>query len=125
MELIKGITSDHDLIELSKRIGVRLDGIYELPEIRKSLPAKGSYLVLLRTDPGVGHWTAVSDSNYFDSMGVGPPEVLGKLHYFDKQIQGSSDEYCGIYCLLWLYAKQHGQMHLFDRFTDLDTDILN
>jgi hypothetical protein len=57
-------------------------------------------------------------------MGVGTPAVLGNLPYFDKQIQGSGDEYCGVFCLLWLYAKQHGQMHLFDRFEDLDTDLI-
>lgn len=125
MELVKGITSDHDLIELAKLIGVKIDGIFELPEVRQAHPEKGGYLVLLRTGPGVGHWTAVSDGEWFDSMGVGPPTVLGNLPYFDKQIQGSSDEYCGVYCLLWLYAKQHGQMHLFDRFTDLDTDVMN
>jgi hypothetical protein len=58
MEFVKGITSDHDLIALGKRIGVRIDGIYELPEIKAPFPEKGSYLILLRTGPGVGHWTA-------------------------------------------------------------------
>ncbi|EGZ30185.1 hypothetical protein PHYSODRAFT_469604 [Phytophthora sojae] len=107
MELVKGITSDHDLLALARRIEVRINGIYELSEIRKPLPSKVSYLILLRTSPGIGHWTAVCD-----------------LAYFDKQIQGSSDEYCGIFCMLFLYAKQHGQMQLFDRFTDLDIDVL-
>ncbi|ETP05137.1 hypothetical protein F441_18207 [Phytophthora nicotianae CJ01A1] len=124
MEFVKGITSDHDLLELSKRIDVKIDGIYELSEITSPLPKKGSYLILLRTKPGVGHWSAVSDSSYFDSMGVPPPLSLGKLSYFDKQIQGSSDEYCGIYCMLFLHAKQHGKMHLFDRFMDLDIDVI-
>jgi hypothetical protein len=124
MEFVKGITSDHDLIALGKRIGVRIDGIYELPEAKAPFPEKGSYLILLRTGPGVGHWTAQCNGEWFDSMGVGAPAVLGNLTYFDKQIQGSSDEYCGIYCLLWLHAKQRGQMHLFDRFEDLDTDVI-
>ncbi|GMF35650.1 unnamed protein product [Phytophthora lilii] len=124
MQYVKGITSDDDLIELSKRLDVHLDGIYELPEIRRPLPEKGSYLVLLRTSPGVGHWTAYHNGNWFDSMGTPPPSILGHLPYFDKQIQGSSDQYCGIYCMLWLYAKQHGRMQLFDNFTDLDTDVI-
>jgi hypothetical protein len=124
MEFVKGITSDHDLIALGKRIGVRIDGIYELPEVKAPFPAKGSYLILLRTGSGVGHWTCQCNGEWFDSMGVGAPAVLGNLPYFDKQIQGSSDEYCGVYCLLWLYAKQHGRMHLFDRFEDLDTDVI-
>jgi hypothetical protein len=124
MEFVKGITSDHDLIALGKRIGVRIDGIYELPEVKAPFPEKGSYLILLRTGPGVGHWTAQCNGEWFDSMGVGAPAVLGNLPYFDKQIQGSSDEYCGVYCLLWLYAKQHKKMYLFDRFVDLDTDVI-
>ncbi|EGZ15081.1 hypothetical protein PHYSODRAFT_509156, partial [Phytophthora sojae] len=109
LEFVKGVTSDHNLLALAKRIGVRIDGIYELSEIRKPLTSKGSYLILLRTSPRIGHWTA----------------VLGDLLYFNKQIQGSSDEYCGIFCLLWLYAKQHGQMHLMDRFTDHDIDVID
>jgi hypothetical protein len=124
MEFVKGITSDHDLIALGKRIGVRIDGIYELPEVKAPFPEKGSYLILLRTGPGVGHWTAQCNGEWFDSMGVGAPAVLGNLPYFDKQIQGSSDEYCGVYCLLWLYAKQHKKMYLFERFVDLDTDVI-
>jgi hypothetical protein len=118
MEFVKGITSDHDLIALGKRIGVRIDGIYELPEVKAPFPEKGSYLILLRTGPGVGHWTAQCNGEWFDSLAV-----LGNLPYFDKQIQGSSDEYCGVYCLLWLCVKQHKKMHLFDRFEDLDTDV--
>ncbi|KUF86628.1 hypothetical protein AM588_10001246 [Phytophthora nicotianae] len=105
MEFVKGITSDHDLLELSKRIGVKIDGIYELSEIASPLPKKGSYLILLRTKPGVGHWAAVSDSSYFDSMGVPPPLSLGKLSYFDKQIQGSSDEYvASIACYFYMLS---------------------
>ncbi|EGZ29457.1 hypothetical protein PHYSODRAFT_477031 [Phytophthora sojae] len=107
MEFVKGVTSDRDLLALAKRIGVRIDGIYELSEIRKPLTSKGSYLILLRTSPGIGHLDCCD------------------LLYFDKQIQGSSDEYCGIFCLLWLYAKQHGQMHLMDRFVDLDIDVID
>jgi hypothetical protein len=29
-----------------------------------------------------------------------------------------------VFCLLWLYAKQHKKMYLFDRFEDLDTDVI-
>ncbi|GMF65918.1 unnamed protein product [Phytophthora lilii] len=47
-QLIKPITSDHDLIELAERLNVHLDDIFESREITKPLPKKGTYLILLR-----------------------------------------------------------------------------
>ncbi|EEY68550.1 uncharacterized protein PITG_05034 [Phytophthora infestans T30-4] len=79
MELVKPITSDHDLIELAKRIGVHLDAIFESNEITKPLPKKGSYLVPLRSpNLDVGHWQA----------GIG--------RYNPKQYQGTYGDYCAI-----------------------------
>jgi hypothetical protein len=57
-QYIKAITSDHDLIALAKQLGVKLDGVLALPEIKKPFPAKGTYIVLLRADGGVGHRTS-------------------------------------------------------------------
>jgi len=122
--LIKPITSDHDLIELSKQIGVHIDKILSLSEIREPLPKKGTFVILLRADGGVGHWTAVCDWNYFDSMGVGPPTVIGDLPYNEQQYQGTYDEFCGPFCMLWLYTRQHNRPNLLKRFNDLDTDII-
>ncbi|GMF57614.1 unnamed protein product [Phytophthora fragariaefolia] len=86
--LIKAITSDHDLIELAKKIGVHLDDIYESSEITKPLPKKGTYLILLRP-PGmdVGHWTCVHDGEFFDSMGEAAPTKYGIGRYNPKQYQ--------------------------------------
>ena len=122
--LIKAITSDHDLIELSKKIGVHIDQILSLPEIKSTLPSKGTFIILLRADGGVGHWTALNDGKYFDSMGVGPPRIVGDFTYNEKQYQGSYDEFCGPFCLLWLYTQQHNRSDLLKRFNDLDVDAI-
>ncbi|DBA02446.1 TPA: hypothetical protein N0F65_008660, partial [Lagenidium giganteum] len=123
-QLIKPITSDHDLIELANIINVHLDGIYGLGEINHPL-GKGSYLILLGDGNGVGHWCAQYNDQYFDSMGEGPPTVVGKLKYNTKQYQGVAREYCGIWCLLWLYSKQKNKPYLMHGFSDLDLDNMN
>ncbi|GMF09622.1 unnamed protein product [Phytophthora lilii] len=123
MNLIKPITSDHDLIELAKLIGVHLDGIYGLSEIQHPLGI-GSYLILLGDEQGVGHWCAQCNNEWFDSMGEGPPTVLGDLKYNTKQYQGVAKSYCGIWCLLWLYSKQKNKPHLMQGFKDLDLDVI-
>ncbi|EEY61570.1 uncharacterized protein PITG_01892 [Phytophthora infestans T30-4] len=102
MELVKPITSDHDLIELAKRIKVHLDAIFESNEITKPLPKKGSYLVLLRS----------------------PNLDYGIRRYNPKQYQGTYGDYCGPFCMLWLYCKQKNKMNLLNRFKDLNLSIL-
>jgi hypothetical protein len=124
MELVKPITSDHDLIALAKRLNIKLDGVLALQEITKPAPRKGTFIFLLRSDSGVGHSTCMHDNHYFDSMGVGPPTEIGDVPYNEKQIQDTYGEYCGPYCLMWLYAKQHNRMDLLNRFHDLDTDAI-
>jgi hypothetical protein len=123
-EYIKAITSDHDLIALAKHLGVKLDGILALQEITKPFPEKGTYIILLRTDGGVGHWTVCVDSHYFDSMGVGPPKVLGDLPYNEHQYQGAYNEFCGPFCMLYIYCRQKNRMDLLKGFVDLDVDAI-
>ncbi|GMF30076.1 unnamed protein product [Phytophthora lilii] len=126
MELVKPITSDHDLIILVKRIGVHLDDIFESSEITHPLPKKGSYLILLRQpNMDVGHWTGVHNGEYFDLMGEAAPTKYGIGRYNPKQIQGTYGDYCGPFCILWLYAKQHNQPNLFTNMTDLNLTILS
>ncbi|EGZ07858.1 hypothetical protein PHYSODRAFT_526657, partial [Phytophthora sojae] len=87
MELIKPITSDHDLIELAKKMNIHLDDIFESSEITKRLPKKGSYLILLRQpNMDVGHWTCVHDGEYFDSMGEAAPTKYGVGKYNPKHV---------------------------------------
>ncbi|GMF15572.1 unnamed protein product [Phytophthora lilii] len=81
MDLVKPITSDHDLIELAEKIGVHLDDIFESSEITQPLPKKGSFLILMRQpNMDVGHWVCVYDGEYFDSMGeAAPTKRLGLI----------------------------------------------
>jgi hypothetical protein len=123
--LIKAITSDHDLIELAERLNVHLDGIFVSSEITNPINKKGSYLILLRPeDRDVGHWTCVCNGSYYDSMGEGPPRKYGIRKYSTKQFQGAYDDFCGIYCLLWLYSKQHNEPRLLTKFHDLNLTII-
>lgn len=125
MDLIKGITSDHDLIKLADKIGVHLDNIYESSEIKKPLPKKGTFLILLRLpDNDVGHWVCVHDGTYFDSMGEGPPTSFGIVKYNEFQTQSAHGDYCGIWCMLYLYCKQKKRMNIFNRFHNLNVIVL-
>ncbi|ETK85436.1 hypothetical protein L915_09713, partial [Phytophthora nicotianae] len=121
MDLIKGISSDHDLIALAKKLNVHLDAIYESNEIQKPLAKNGSFLILLRKpNQDVGRWTAVYNHEYYDSMGEGPPREYGISKYNELQAQSTQGEYCGKWSMLWLYAKQHNRMDLFKEFKDLN-----
>ena len=125
MEYVKPITSDDDLIQLAKIIGVKIDNILVSHEITKPIPKKGSFIVLLRPeDKDVGHWTAVYDNEYFDSMGEGAPTKYDITKYNEFQLQGAEDDYCGIFCLLWLYMKQHNKMHLLNKFKNLNLTVI-
>ena len=120
-----GISSDHDLIELAERIGVQLDGILLSSEIDKP-PMRGSYLILLRPENmDVGHWTCIHNGRYFDSQGCGPPERYGEIPYNEIQYQGTYAEYCGLWCLLWLYTQQHDRTDLLKRFDNLSAIIVD
>jgi hypothetical protein len=125
MELIKPITSDHDLIKLADILNVHLDAIYEFSEIKRPLPKKGTFIILLRKpNMDVGHWTCAHNGSYFDSMGEGPQTSFGSMKYNEFQYQGAHDDYCGIFCILWLYCMQHKKQHLLKRFNNLNIVVL-
>lgn len=117
------VTSDDQLRSLAHQLNIDLDGIYDFRNINAPLPQTGSYLILLRDTPGVGHWIAIHNNTYFDSMGAAPPSILDIDTFGDKQYQGTYDEYCGLWCLLFLYASQHNRPDLLDGFTNLDVDV--
>lgn len=77
MNLLKPVTSDSDLIKLADLVGVRIDAIYDNLEINTPLPKSGSYLILLRKTADIGHWVALHNGFYFDSMGEAPPPQYG------------------------------------------------
>ena len=122
IKLIKAITSDQELSELATHLNIKLNGILDIRSI-KSRASVGSYIILQRLDDSTGHWVAVHNDEYFDSMGIPAPPKLGIKKYSEIQYQGSRNTYCGIYCILWLYSKQFNKPELMDGFIDLDTDI--
>ena len=124
MELVKAVTSDRDLFELADRLGVHLNDIITVEEASREKLRTGSYIVLLGSHLGVGHWAASCEGEWFDPTGVGPPSVLGPMSYNQKQFQGTYDDYCGPWSLLWLYSKQRNRMDLMDGFHDLDVDFI-
>lgn len=124
-KLIKGITSDNDLLALADRVDVDLDDILTIDECDGRNLSKGAFIILLKGDHSdVGHWTTICNGHYFDPVGVGPPMSLGNMSYSKKQYQGAYAEYCGIFCLLWLYCKQKDKMHLLDQFVDLNIEVV-
>ncbi len=111
---MSGRTSVADLIDLARSSGVRLDAIFQFDEIPEKLPP-GNYIFNLHPpDSYNGHWTAAQvPSVYFDSFGVRPPHQVSKhmdanFIHNRKQIQGFNTNWCGQYCIAFLYAMQHG-----------------
>lgn len=123
MNLLKPVTSDHDLIELSKKLNIHINGVITIDEAKNL--GKGSYIILLRADGGVGHWVAAHDGEYFDSTGVGPPTKLGNLPYNQIQYQSTYSEFCGLWALLWLYAKQKSRPDLLRGLHNMDVDFIS
>lgn len=124
LKLIKPITSDHELFEFADHLNIKLDDILTIEEITKPLK-RGSYIILLRAGgQGVGHWVAINDGEYFDSTGVGPPTKLGDLPYNEFQYQSTYGDYCGPFCILWLYSKQKNRPELLKGYHNLDIDII-
>lgn len=121
-KLIKAITSDSDLWELSKQLDLDINGIYDIRDSYK-LNTSGTYIILMRSTDDVGHWVCVCDNQYFDSMGCPPSSKIKVTQYSDIQYQGSRNDYCGIYCLLFIYSVQKHRPDLLQGFTNLDTDI--
>jgi hypothetical protein len=122
-KLIKGITSDHDLIELADKLNIHLDDVLTISEATKQVK-NGTYIILLRADDGVGHWVCCHNGEYFDSTGVGPPTKLGDMSYNQFQYQSTYDQFCGIWCILWLYSKQKHSPDLLKGFHNLDVDFV-
>jgi hypothetical protein len=94
------------------------------PELAKDI-RKNTWMILLRSgNEGVGHWVCTNDGEYYDPTGVGAPESIGDMPYNEFQYQGSYSEFCGVFCLLWLYSKQNNKPNLMKNFINLDLDVL-
>lgn len=108
---------------------------------RDELPLKNKYpscfIVNTQNRNHVGeHWLAFfldSDGSvdFFDSIGLQPEyynlqkylEKISKkkIRYTNKRVQGFFSNYCGVYCLLFLYKRSRGIS--FDEFINLFKNI--
>ncbi len=118
-----GVSSDSELKELAKKLNIHIDDILDFRKIKAPLPKAGIFIILLRKDLGIGHWCCIYNNEYFDPIGLGPPSVFNIDKYNEKQYQSTYNEYCGLYCLLWLYSKQHNRSDLLNGFIDMNTKI--
>lgn len=115
--------------DLAQRMKVPLEYVGFKSELPKKLKTNKSYIINLddEVDEGTGirssgtHWTCFQvmeypngkkEGIYFDSYGVGPPEIVKKrvmdtfklgLPFNTKDIQSLMNEACGWYCLAFLH----------------------
>lgn len=115
--------------ELAPRMKVPLEYVGFKSELPKKLKTNKSYIINLDDEvdkasgilSGGTHWTCFQimeypngkkEGIYFDSYGVGPPEIVKKLvsdnfkiglPYNTKDIQSLMNEACGWYCLAFLH----------------------
>lgn len=104
-----GYTSSNELKEIANRYGIKLDGIYA----RDLYDGSNNAIINLDDSKNKGsHWVCVHKNIYFDSYGLPPPlEILKfkpKIKYNKKQIQAMDSDYCGQYCLYFLWCMQNG-----------------
>ncbi|KAL7688833.1 hypothetical protein Plhal304r1_c018g0065611 [Plasmopara halstedii] len=57
-------------------------------------------------------------------MGEAAPTKYRIGRYNPIQYQGTYGDYCGGFCMLWLYSKQHKRPDVFKNMKDLNLSIL-
>lgn len=127
---MSGITSDTQLYNKAKGLNVKINKIDYKDKLGS--PRKGNYIVNLASSSNPGtHWVAaiIDDkvAYYFDSFGFPPPlEIrkfikkrriapIKKIIYSNKQIQKLNSNFCGDYCILFLFRMKESNND-FDKF---------
>lgn len=118
---MKGITSNFDLIKLAKLYDIPLTAvIYKNHLIKFDPNEENSYIIDLHddTDQSTGHWVALTKRGdkyyYFDSFGIIYPNIVKEfcknfsIVYNKEQIQSMNSQWCGQYCILFLYFMKKG-----------------
>lgn len=109
--LIINRTSDLDLINLGKVLGIRNLVVCAKSKVKSYLAnPKVSNIVfnMSNDDFGGTHWVALNKSKkmYFDSYALDKPSVVPKNYKLasqTKEVQSMEASDCGSLCLLWLY----------------------
>jgi hypothetical protein len=124
-DLLNGL-SNYALLDIAKKMGMKLNGIYMRNELNKKNFKPGLYIVnIASSENSTGvHWVALyygSDNTstmkdneliYFDSYGAPPVQDIVNLmpqdlHYNKRQIQDYHSTYCGLFAILFLYAMRN------------------
>lgn len=132
-----GITSDIQLYELAKQIGLPKINYIGFSENLRKLPKNGLSIINLGDDQQGGtHWTMlwVEDGHitYFDSYGVGPEDPIiqlagtRRIAYNTKQVQGFSESFCGVWalCAAAFIAKKKDKAAALNEFVDQFQNML-
>lgn len=112
------------LKRISTKKKVEFLGVFSRDNLPVILPSKSLMFIinLGNTNSGGSHWTCVFQRRgakfleYFDSMGMPPPEEILKNHrqprkniiYNTKQVQGIEQTSCGYHCLYFLKQRLCG-----------------
>jgi hypothetical protein len=112
-EIIRGsVSTQADLEKLCRKLGleVTFDWIDNYnPNIKNQI------MNIDEDHIGGSHWVAIYDnSHYFDPLGL--PIARDRLNYMDYtliQIQNPTYGACGLYCVLFLYYANHGELDKF------------
>jgi hypothetical protein len=136
--------TDHQIIELGKRMSIPLEGVYFKDELPDKLKTNKTYIINLQdsedeqgNENSGTHWTLLqiheNDKEkqpfYFDPYGVEPPEILKKrikkdfnlyLPYNNKDIQSLMNNACGFYCLALAHFVNASQYRTNNFYNDID-----
>ena len=116
-----GASSERDLKLLAKELGIKLNFVGSIFDIKSLKP--GNYILLISPSKKIrnGHWVALrvlkKSCKYFDSYAMPPPRVLEdnckNLSWNKIQVQDLRSSHCGLFCIYWL---KHGAK-IFDKLT--------
>lgn len=126
-----GLTSDTQLKDLATKLNIKLNYVGFITDL-KNIKEDGGYIINLGDDTGT-HWTCFYKENedlfYFDSYAVSFENELLDLAKKSgikniiwndyHQMQGLTENLCGIWCLVFLYYMTNGKKKsLIDRFKE-------
>ncbi|KAL8013029.1 hypothetical protein Plhal710r2_c041g0142131 [Plasmopara halstedii] len=105
-----------------KKLKIQLDGVIIIEEAKAIIKRNGRYIILLHEGDNTGDWVCYDRGSYFDSFGEPPSRSLLKFvkMYNRKQYQAVELNFCGQWCLLWLYSRQYNRPDLLDQISDLN-----
>jgi hypothetical protein len=130
-------TSNFDLEDLAKRLGIKNFKIFSPDLIKGKIPANQVGIVNLDDSSGGGtHWVAFYQNKsseyaiYYDSYGIAPdPRLLRYLKGSGKPVIGQTVDHqhlrskaCGYFCIYFLYCMSVKGMSFSEFLSQFDHD---